>query len=116
MFRKKIPLGRIIHPFFCKSSESGRFFIYLHDSNSFFGPGELITKILILIPEATAGNISSFHRTSCFHGDSNKRLHQLQERTPVPAIVEKTELSFVTVTALSMVEQSRGRQQNFELR
>ena len=33
---KKIPFGRIIHPFFCKSAESGRFFIYLHDSNSIF--------------------------------------------------------------------------------
>ena len=75
--------------------------------------GSVSTKILILIPEATAGNISSFHRTNCFHSDSNKRLHQLQERTPAPATVKKTELPFVTVTALSMVEQP---QQNFELR
>ena len=36
MFRKKIPVGRIIPPFFCKSSESDRFFIYLHASNSIF--------------------------------------------------------------------------------
>ena len=36
MFRKKIPVGRFIPPFFCKSAESGRFFIYLHDSNSIF--------------------------------------------------------------------------------
>ena len=37
MFRKKIPFGRIIPPFFCKSAESGRFFfISLHDSNSIF--------------------------------------------------------------------------------
>ena len=33
---KKIPVGRVIPPFFCKSAESGRFFIYLHDSNSIF--------------------------------------------------------------------------------
>ena len=36
MFRKKIPFGPIIPPLFCKSAESGRFFIYLHDSNSIF--------------------------------------------------------------------------------
>ena len=42
MFRKKIPFGRIIPPFFCKSSESGRFsFIYMMRIG-FFGPGELI--------------------------------------------------------------------------
>ena len=36
---KKIPFGRIIPPFFGKSSESDRFFISSHDSNSFFlGP------------------------------------------------------------------------------
>ena len=41
MFRKKIPFGRIIPPFFCKSSESGRFsFIYMIRIR-FFGPGEL---------------------------------------------------------------------------
>ena len=33
---KKIPVGRFIPPFFCNSAESGRFFIYLHDSNSIF--------------------------------------------------------------------------------
>ena len=33
---KKNRVGRIIPPFFCKSAESGRFFIYLHDSNSIF--------------------------------------------------------------------------------
>ena len=33
---KKIPLGRIIPPFFCKSSESDRFSSCLHDSNSMF--------------------------------------------------------------------------------
>ena len=38
--KKKNPFRRIIPPFFCKSAESGRFFIYLHDSNSIFlGPG-----------------------------------------------------------------------------
>ena len=36
MFRKKIPLGRIIPPFFFESSESDRVFNYLHDSNSIF--------------------------------------------------------------------------------
>ena len=36
MFRKKIPVGRIIPPFFFESSESDRVFIYLHDSNSIF--------------------------------------------------------------------------------
>ena len=35
MFRKKIPLGRIVPPFFFESSESDRFF-FLHDSNSIF--------------------------------------------------------------------------------
>ena len=36
MFRKKIPVGRIIPPFF-----SDRFFIYLHDSNSIFWAGRI---------------------------------------------------------------------------
>ena len=36
MFQKKVPVGRIIPPFFCKSAESDRFFIYLHDSNPIF--------------------------------------------------------------------------------
>ena len=40
--KKKIPFGRIIPPFFYKSSESGRFsFIYMIRIR-FFGPGELI--------------------------------------------------------------------------
>ena len=33
---KKIHFRRIIPPLFCKSEESGRFFIYLHDSKSIF--------------------------------------------------------------------------------
>ena len=42
MFRKKIPFGRIIPPFFFESSESDRFFFnYLHDSNSIFRAAEL---------------------------------------------------------------------------
>ena len=42
MFRTKSPFGRIIPPFFCKSSESGRFsFIYMIRIR-FFGPGEFI--------------------------------------------------------------------------
>ena len=36
MFRKKILFRRIIPPFFFESSESDRFFNYLHDSNSIF--------------------------------------------------------------------------------
>ena len=36
MFWKKIPVGRIIPPFFFESSESDRVFNYLHDSNSIF--------------------------------------------------------------------------------
>ena len=36
MFRNKIPLGRIIPPFFSESSESDRVFNCLHDSNSIF--------------------------------------------------------------------------------
>ena len=39
--RKKIPFGRIIPPFFYKSSESGRFFNYSHDSNSIFWAREI---------------------------------------------------------------------------
>ena len=39
MFRKKIPLGRIISPFFFESSESDRVFNYLHESNSIFQGG-----------------------------------------------------------------------------
>ena len=35
-FEKKIPVGRIIPPFFFESSESDRVFNYLHDSNSIF--------------------------------------------------------------------------------
>ena len=39
--KKKKNVGRIIPPFFCKSSESGRFpFIYMIRIR-FFGPGEL---------------------------------------------------------------------------
>ena len=45
MFRKKIPVGRIIPPFLCKSSESGRFFIYLHDSNSIFRARRIKSEI-----------------------------------------------------------------------
>ena len=33
---KKIPVGRVIPPFFFESSESDRFFNSLHDSNSTF--------------------------------------------------------------------------------
>ena len=36
MFRKTIPVGRIIPPFFLESSESDRVFNYLYDSNSIF--------------------------------------------------------------------------------
>ena len=39
MFRKKIPVGRIILTFFFESSESDRVFNYLHDSNSIFRAG-----------------------------------------------------------------------------
>ena len=40
---KKNPFQTNCSSFFCKSAESGRFFIYLHDSNSFFsGRGNLI--------------------------------------------------------------------------
>ena len=39
---KKIPFGRIITPFFCKSSESDRFFSFIYMIRiRFFGPGEL---------------------------------------------------------------------------
>ena len=44
MFRKKkkIPVGRIIPPFFCRSSESEPFFSFTHMIRTrFFGPGEL---------------------------------------------------------------------------
>ena len=41
MFREKIPVGRIIPPFFFESSESDRFFNYLHDSNSIFRVGRI---------------------------------------------------------------------------
>ena len=41
MFRKKSLSDELFLHFFCKSSESDRFFIYLHDSNSIFGPTEL---------------------------------------------------------------------------
>ena len=41
MFRKKIPFGRILPPFFFESSESDRFFNYLHDSNSIFRAGRI---------------------------------------------------------------------------
>ena len=34
--QKKLPVGRIIPPFFSESSESDRVFNYLHDSNSIF--------------------------------------------------------------------------------
>ena len=36
MFRRTIPFGRIIPPFFFESSESDRFSDYLHDSSSIF--------------------------------------------------------------------------------
>ena len=39
MFRKKIPVGRIIPPFFFGRSESDHFCNYLHDSNSIFRAG-----------------------------------------------------------------------------
>ena len=34
--KKKSPSDELFLHFFCKSSESGRFFNYLHDSNSIF--------------------------------------------------------------------------------
>ena len=37
----KIPVGRIIPPFFFESSESDRFFNSLHDSNSIFRAGRI---------------------------------------------------------------------------
>ena len=39
--KKKKPFGRIIFPFFFESSESDRFFNYLHDSNSIFRVGRI---------------------------------------------------------------------------
>ena len=41
---KKITVGRIIPPFFCNSSESGRFSIIYMIRIRFFGPGELNQK------------------------------------------------------------------------
>ena len=42
---KKIPLGRIIPPFFFESSESDRVFKYLHDSNSIFRAAGINSEI-----------------------------------------------------------------------
>ena len=41
---KKITVGRIVPPFFCKSSESGRFSIIHMIRIRFFGPRELNQK------------------------------------------------------------------------
>ena len=42
--KKKIPVGRIIPPFFFESSESDRVFNYLHDSNSIFRAAGISTE------------------------------------------------------------------------
>ena len=42
---KKIPVGRIIPPFFFESSESDRVLNYLHDSNSIFRAQGIISEI-----------------------------------------------------------------------
>ena len=52
MFRKKSLSDELFLHFFCKGSESGRFFIYLHDSNCFF-----------LSPENKFRNIFGRHGT-----------------------------------------------------
>ena len=45
MFRKKkIRFGRIIPPFFSERSESDGVFNYLHDSNSIFRVGRIISE------------------------------------------------------------------------
>ena len=44
MFRKKSLSDELFLHFFCKSSESGRFFNYLHDSNSIFWAQGIISE------------------------------------------------------------------------
>ena len=58
--------------FFCKSSESGRFFIYLHDSNSFFfgGPGELIQNGFSAAQYC--GHLQNHVRIANFRGESRE--------------------------------------------
>ena len=70
MFRK-IPVGRIIPPFFFESSESDRFFNYLHDSNSILrarginsewvSGGTVKLKELMLIKRRTTQTTSTSH-------------------------------------------------------
>ena len=58
---KKIPVGRIIPPFFFESSESDRVFNYLHDSNSIFRArrinSEWVSGGTVIRPKAFAGRI-----------------------------------------------------------
>ena len=58
MSQKKNPFGRIIPPFFFESSESDRFYNYLHDSNSIFrAPGinsEWVSGGTVLFKRTTA--------------------------------------------------------------
>ena len=49
MFRKKKLFGRIIPPFFCKSSESDRFSKYLLIRIRFFGSGELFQRTYVCV-------------------------------------------------------------------
>ena len=67
MFRKKIPLGRIIPSFFFESSESDRVFNYLHDLNFIFRARVNYFRD-IFRAHSTTGSIES-----CIHGNDVNR-------------------------------------------
>ena len=81
MFRKKIPVGRIIPPFFFESSESGRFLNYLHDSNSIFRARRIKSE------GVSGGTVKRYYVV----GERNLDSDHCEPNTTGPAVLGPTE-------------------------
>ena len=96
MFRKeKNPFGRIIPPFFFESSESGRVFNYLHDSNSIFRAGRINSEIFSGRAVGIKDVKNDIVQNTCLPGE--------------PFCRESTAVTFMCDPALDLRQYSKAR-------
>ena len=67
MFRKKSFSDELFLHFFCESAESGRFFNYLHDSNSIFWAVDISHPYFNLVEPACSHMLVSVCICCCVH-------------------------------------------------
>ena len=124
MFRKKIPFGRIIPPFFFESSESDRVFNYLHDSNSIFrARGEGVSGGTVFSPRDSKRRVSlSFRDNQSFawtaRASCRRRFSQATRvnRDLCTRSGEECKMSSLTTTMLNLLfaeAEQEGKTRHF---